>query len=153
METIKNISLYNDRKISKKYKYNIFYIINIECPLIPVLCLSAVRTTSPTSPTGTCKPSAHAPCWSSRPTTLATQSGWATPRRPHCGTMTLCAPTGGDLTRPWRGPRRPSTCCQPATGTSCNREVCSSRGRTLSQEIVLRLSFSPLTCSDFIKSL
>lgn len=78
--------------------------------------LSAVRTTSPISPTGTYKPTVRAPFWSSRVTTPVIPSGWATRRPPLCGTMTLYAPIGGVPTRPWKGPRSRPTCCRPPTG-------------------------------------
>lgn len=80
--------------------------------------LSAARTTSPISPTGTSRPSAHTPCWCNRVTTPAIPSGWATPRRPRCGMMTRYAPTGGAPRRPWRGRRRRPTCCRAPTGTN-----------------------------------
>lgn len=78
--------------------------------------LSAVRTTSPISPTGTYKPTVRAPFWSSRVTTPVIPSGWATRRPPLCGTMTLYAPIGGVPKRPWKGPRSRPTCCRPPTG-------------------------------------
>lgn len=58
-----------------------------------VICVFALfflpaRTTSPISPTETYKPSVRAPFWCSRVTTPVTLSGWATRRRPRCGTTT-----------------------------------------------------------------
>ena len=113
--------------------------------------VSAVRTTSPTSPTETSKPSAHAPSWSSRVTTPAIPSGWATRRRRLCGTMTPCAPIGGVPTRPWKGP----TCCRLPTRMNSSagqtRRTCRGQKATRSErqmlggESVPRLYFSPVS--------
>lgn len=94
----------------------------------PASPLSAARTTSPTTPTETCKRSAHAPSWCSRAITPATRSGWATQRHPRCGTTTRCAPTGGAPTRRWRARRQRLTCCRVATGTSCSSAAPSGGG-------------------------
>lgn len=90
--------------------------------------LSAARSTSPITPTGTCKPSARAPSWCSRATTPATPTGWATRRRPRCGTTTPCAPTGEAPTRPWRGRRRRPTCCRQPTGMNFSSRLGEMEG-------------------------
>lgn len=92
-----------------------------------------MRTTSPISPTEMYAPSVHAPLWSSRVTTPAIPSGWATQRRRLCGTMTLSAPIGGVPTRTWKGRRRP-TCCQLPTRMNFSAQqtwlwrTCRSKG-------------------------
>lgn len=96
--------------------------------------LSAARTTSPISSTGTYKPSVHAPSWCSRATTPVIPSGWATQRRPPCGTMTPCALTGGVPTRPWKGPRRRPTCCRVPTEMSFSAERTSPSGGPAGQK-------------------
>lgn len=94
-----------------------------------------MRTTSPTSPTETCKPSAHAPFWSSRATTPVIPSGWATRRRRLCGMMTPYAPIGGVPTRPWKGPRRHPTCCQLPTRMNSSAEQTRRTWRSKGHEV------------------
>lgn len=105
------------KKLSKDtfttFTTNLFLSFSLFC---------TAKTTNPTSWTGTCRRSQQAPCWCSHVITQAMLSGWATRRRPRCGTMITSPQTGGAHTRVWRAELHRLAFRTPPTGTSCEMQ-------------------------------